>query len=70
MESRRIPTYANDTFVEVKNKINAQIVNQSEDYLSWDHVASRPVYIDDTLTIGVRMENLEAAIVEGFEQIA
>ena len=70
MESRRIPTYGDDTIVEVKKKINAQIVNQSEAHLPRDNIVPAPVYIDDTLTMEERMENLEAVVIGGFEHMA
>ena len=72
MESRRIPTYGDDTIVEVRKKINAQMVNQSEAYLPRDNIAPAlaTVYVDDSLTMEERMENLEAAVVGGFEHMA
>ena len=70
IESRRIPTFANDTYVEVKKKINAQTVNQSKAHLPRNHVVPCLVYVDETLTIGERMENLEAAVIGGFEKVA
>ena len=70
MESRRIPTYSDDTIVEVKKKINAQTVNQSEAHLPRDNIVPAPVYIDDTLTMEERVENLEAAVIGGFEHMA
>ena len=70
MESRHIPIFANDTYVEVKKKINAQTINQSEAHLLRDYIAPRPVYVDETLTMGERMENLEAVMVGGFENEA
>ena len=70
MESRRIPTFSDDVIVESKKKINAQTVNQSEAHLPRDNIVPAPVYIDDTLTMEERMENLEAAVVGGFEHMA
>ena len=70
MESKCIPSFANDTYVEVKKKINAQTLNQSEAHLFRDHIVPRPVYVDETLTMGERMENLEPAVIGGFENVA
>ena len=70
MESRRLPTYSDDVIVESRKKINAQTVNQSEAHLPRDNIVPAPVYIDDTLTMEERMENLEAAVVGGFEHMA
>ena len=70
MESRRIPTYSDDIIVESRKKINAQTVNQSEAHLPRDNIVPAPVYIDDTLTIEERMENLEVAVIGRFEHMA
>ena len=70
MESRRIPTYADDIIVEVKKKINAQTVNQNEAHLPRDNIVPAPVYVDETLIMEEHMENLEAVVVGGFEHIA
>ena len=70
LESRHIPTYGDDTIVEVRKKINAQTVNQSEAHLLRDNIVPDPMYIDDTLTMEERMENLEAAVIGGFEHMA
>ena len=35
-----------------------------------NNIVPAPVYIDDTLTMEERMENLEAAVIGGFEHMA
>ena len=63
LATKRVSDFPNDTFVEVRKKLNAQTIHQSETHLPHGQVVpSRPIYINGNLTMGERMENLEATV--------
>ena len=47
--------------------MTAQTMHQSEAHVPRAPAAHRPIYVDENLTMGQRMENLEAAVAGGFE---
>ena len=67
LASKRVPDFANDTYVEVHKRLNAQTIHQSEAHIPRAQAAPSPIYVDENLTMGQRMKNLEAAVAGGFE---
>ena len=67
LASKRVPEFADDSYVEVTKKLTAQTMHQSEAHVPRAPAAHRPVYVDENLTMGQRMENLEATVAGGFE---
>ena len=53
LASKRVPEFADDTYVEVTKKLTAQTMHQSEAHVPRaPPAAHRPVYVDENLTIG------------------